>query len=165
MRLDTTSVRNHHTGVCRRSAAICHHPRAVEPDCRRLPNQVELSSCLWGMSACFSMIFLAVVDANYKFVWISVGAIGTASDAQLFNNCELKNLLGQDNLGLPPPSPLPGDDKNTPYFYIADDAFPLRTWMMNPYSRCHLTEEEAIPYGGNCILNTGHQISVHAWLP
>ena len=57
------------------------------------------------------MILLAVFDANYKFVWIGFGANGSASDAQLFNNCELKNLLEQDNLGLPPPSPLPGDDK------------------------------------------------------
>ena len=50
------------------------------------------------------MILLAVDDANYKFVWISVGANGSAFDAQLFNNCELKNLLEQDNLGLPPPA-------------------------------------------------------------
>ncbi|WAR05897.1 HARB1-like protein [Mya arenaria] len=53
-------------------------------------------------------------------------------------------MLEENNLGLPDPDPLPGDDMNTPYFLIGDDAFPLRTWMMKPYSRRNLTNEERI---------------------
>ena len=32
---------------------------------------------------------LALVDAEYKFMWV-VGAKGSLSDAQVFNNSELK---------------------------------------------------------------------------
>jgi len=70
----------------------------------------------------FSVIFMALVDANYKLIWVIVGANGSAS--------ELRIVLEEDNLGLPDADTLPGDERNTPFFLIGDDAFPLRTWML-----------------------------------
>ncbi len=32
---------------------------------------------------------MALVDAHYKFIWIDVGANGSASDAHIFNSSEL----------------------------------------------------------------------------
>ncbi|XP_060582559.1 putative nuclease HARBI1 [Ruditapes philippinarum] len=110
----------------------------------RIKNPKNSGSLFYNYKGFFSIILLALVDANYKFIWVSVGANGSASDAQLFNNTELRTMLEENNLGLPDPDPLPGDDMNTPYFLIGDDAFPLRTWMMKPYSRRNLTNEERI---------------------
>ena len=36
----------------------------------------------------FSMILLALADADYKFIWVSVAEYGTASDCQVFNESE-----------------------------------------------------------------------------
>ena len=36
-----------------------------------------------------SIILLALVDANYKFLWVDVGTNGSSSDAQIFNDCDL----------------------------------------------------------------------------
>ena len=32
----------------------------------------------------FSLVLLALVDADYKFLWVSAGASGSSSDAQTF---------------------------------------------------------------------------------
>ena len=87
---------------------------------------------------------MAVVNTDYTFIWISFGANGSASNGQLFNNCELRTMVEENSLGVPFSDPLPDDDKKTPCFLIGDDALSLRTWMMKPYFRHHLTGEERI---------------------
>ena len=54
----------------------------------------------------FSLVFLAVVDAEYKFLWVNVGASGLSSDTQIFNCSKLKKMTENRTLGLPPPEPL-----------------------------------------------------------
>lgn len=92
----------------------------------------------------FSIIMLALVDADYKFLWVDIGANGACSDCQVFNISELKAKIDDDSIGFPEPEPLPGDDKDMPFFIIGDDAFPLKTWMMKPFSRRSLSRQEAI---------------------
>ena len=33
----------------------------------------------------FPVVLLALVDADYKFLWVNVGASGSSSDAQIFS--------------------------------------------------------------------------------
>jgi len=80
-----------------------------------------------------SLILFALVDADYKFLWVDVGANGATSDAQLFEQCELRQTIEDGSINFPAPDPLPGDDKDMDYFIIGDDAFPLRQWLMKPY--------------------------------
>ena len=54
----------------------------------------------------FSLVLLALVDADYKFLWVNVGASGSSSDAQIFNCSKLKRRIENGTLGLPPPEPL-----------------------------------------------------------
>ena len=89
-------------------------------------------------------ILLAVVDAQYRFLWADVGANGSASDAGVFNNSALRPALEENRLGFPPPEPLRGDDRDMPFFLVGDDAFPLRSWMMKPYSRRGMDHKERI---------------------
>lgn len=92
----------------------------------------------------FSLILLAVVDADYRFLWVDVGANGSTSDCAVFNQTPMKAALEADELGFPRPTALPGDDTPVPYYLIGDDAFPLRTWMMKPFSTRNLSDEERI---------------------
>ncbi|XP_046572623.1 uncharacterized protein LOC124280671 [Haliotis rubra] len=90
----------------------------------------------------FSIVLLALVDANYRFLWVDVGGLGHMSDAQIFNAAESKECKENDNICLPKPEPLPNSDLDMPYFILADDAFALR--QMKPYSRRGLSEAELI---------------------
>ena len=110
----------------------------------RIKKPAGSGSLFYNYKNFFSMVMMAVVDADYKFIWLSVGSYGSSSDGQIFNNSELRPMLEEGTLGFPPPSHLPHADRDTPYFFIGDDAFPLRTWMMKPYSRRHLEHDELI---------------------
>ncbi|XP_041366976.1 putative nuclease HARBI1 [Gigantopelta aegis] len=88
--------------------------------------------------------FMAHVDAEYKFMWIDIGTAGSHSDAQVFNHSELKDAIDNGVIGFPNAAPLPGDDKNVPFFMLGDDAFALRTWMMKPYSTQNLEHDDRI---------------------
>ena len=54
----------------------------------------------------FSVVLLALVDADYKFLWVKVGASGSLSDAQVFNRSKLKRRIENRTMGIPPPEPL-----------------------------------------------------------
>lgn len=91
-----------------------------------------------------SIILMALVDADYKFTWVEVGIHGSAGDAQVFNNGELKEAIEHNSLNFPKADALPNDDQPMPYFIAADDAFALRSWLMKPYSQRHLTDAQRI---------------------
>ena len=90
----------------------------------------------------FSIILLGLVDADYKFLWADVGANGSTSDCAVFNASPLRAALETGDIGFPDAEPLPNDDHNIPYFLVGDDAFPLRNWMMKPFSHRNMTREE-----------------------
>ena len=92
----------------------------------------------------FSLVLLALVDADYKFLWVNAGDSGSSSDAQIFNRSKLKRRIENETLGLPPPETLGSGVPNLHYFLLGDDAFALMSWLVKPYSRRQLTREERI---------------------
>ena len=96
----------------------------------------------------FSIQMLAFVDAEYKFIWIELGGKGHMSDSQIFTDSELFECLEDGSIGLPPSSsscPLPGEtEPDITYFILGDDAFALKSYMMKPYSRRGMTDEQRI---------------------
>lgn len=89
-------------------------------------------------------MLLTLVDSGYKFLWADIGSSGSSSDSGIFNTSALKASLESDDIGFPPAEPLPNDDRDIPYFFIGDDAFALRTWMMKPFAHRNMSDEERI---------------------
>ena len=81
----------------------------------------------------FSVILMALVDAEYRFRWVDIGTEGSCSDAQIFNISELRNKIEDGSVGFPEAEPIEPDGPDIPYFILADDAFALKTWLMKPY--------------------------------
>lgn len=110
--------------------------------CRAPPST---GSQFYNYKGFFSIILLAVVTADYKFLWVDTSGDGSASDAQVYNQSDLRAALeAGDLIGWPAPDPLPHDTEDVPYFLIGDDAFALRPEMMKPYGHRDLTHDERI---------------------
>lgn len=91
-----------------------------------------------------SIVLLALVDANYNFLYVNVGINGRVSDGGVFNACNLAQKLYNKSLDLPEPRALPGRAKKVPYVIVADDAFPLIENVMKPYPQRGLSQESQI---------------------
>lgn len=68
-----------------------------------------------------SIVLMAIVDHDYCFRYINVGSKGSNSDGGIFQNCSVFDALEN---GLLPDG----------YFLVGDDAFPLKLYLMTPYS-------------------------------
>ena len=71
----------------------------------------------------FSVILFAMVDANYKFIYIDVGAAGRAGDAGVFADSALNKALRTNSLDLPDAVALQGISTKISYHIVGDDAF------------------------------------------
>lgn len=81
----------------------------------------------------YSIILLALVDADTKFLYIDVGTNGRANDGSVLRFSTLKKAIDKNSLNLP-----------SDHIIVADDAFPLAPNMMKPFSRRNLSLEERI---------------------
>nr|XP_054934290.1 uncharacterized protein LOC129380069 isoform X2 [Dermacentor andersoni] len=82
----------------------------------------------------FSKSMLALSDANYSFLYVEIGHHGSESDGGIFSRSNLQTKIIDGTLGVPACASL-GKIGDIPYFFVGDEAFPLKTYMMRPYSK------------------------------
>lgn len=66
----------------------------------------------------FSIVKLALVDAQYRFMFVNVWSQGCISDGGVFANSTLKTMLENDSLNLPAARSLSGKILPTPYVFF-----------------------------------------------
>lgn len=112
----------------------------------RLRNPARGGSYYYNYKKYYSMILLGVVDSEYRFLYIDVGTIGSESDGGVFAQTRLRELVESNEAHIPPATQLPGDRNGQPcdYFFVGDDAFALRHYMMKPYPQRFLQKEERV---------------------
>lgn len=88
----------------------------------------------------FSVVLLALVDADYKFVTVDIGAYGKNSDGAIFRDSQLGKSLYDDKLDIPPSKLLPNSNIELPHVIVADEAFPLYKHIMRPYPGTQLRQ-------------------------
>lgn len=82
----------------------------------------------------FSVVLMALVDANYKLLYIDVGCKGRISDGGVFNRSTLCSAIERNSINIPSSKYLPNSQIETPYVIVADDAFALKPYLMKPFS-------------------------------
>ncbi|XP_069832289.1 uncharacterized protein [Dendropsophus ebraccatus] len=109
------------------------HVRIVQP--------AASGSFFYNYENFFSIIFLALVNANYEFVFVGVGRNGRVSDGGVFANSQFAHMLRSNSLSLP------NNDvthANLNFVFVADEAFPLTSHILKPYPQRLLNRERQI---------------------
>ncbi|XP_029345916.1 protein ALP1-like [Acyrthosiphon pisum] len=95
-----------------------------------------------------SLVLMAVVDAECKFIMVDVGGYGKNSDGSIFANSNFGERLREEKLDFPNDKSLPGTEEPMPHVIVGDEAFPLHKNLMRPYPGNALLNNE-----GNKIFN------------
>lgn len=83
----------------------------------------------------FSVVLQGVADDHYRFLFVDVGGYGKQSDGGTFQASDLGMLLEKGELNVPGKRCLPGSNMEVPHVLIADEAYPLREYLMKPFSK------------------------------
>ncbi|KAB0803091.1 hypothetical protein PPYR_00061 [Photinus pyralis] len=100
-------------------------------------------STYYNYKGSHSIVLMALVDADYKFIAINVGSYGRNSDGGIFEKSDIGKMLDQRTLNVPADSPLEPNGSPQPHVIVGDEAFPLKKYLLRPYSKSHLQENEA----------------------
>lgn len=96
----------------------------------------------------YSIVLMAIVDANYKYIMIDVGGYGSNSDGAIFANSDFGQawLQRMGDLPIPEDRPLPLSESNlkVPLVIVADEAFPLKPNILRPYPGLNLSQKKLI---------------------
>lgn len=117
----------------------------------------------------FSIILMAVVDANYKYIAVDVGAYGGNSDGGVFANSNFGHLwlTNSKTLQLPKDRPFPQTNKILPLVLVADEAFPLKENILRPFPGKNLSLRERIfnyrLSRARRVVENAFGITAHTW--
>jgi hypothetical protein len=92
----------------------------------------------------FSIVLLGLVDADYKFIALDIGANGRCSDSGIWENSEVRKAIDDKRVSLPAPQILPNSEYVSPFVIVADSGFGLKNSVMRPYPEKNITKEERI---------------------
>uniref|UniRef100_A0A3P9KWN5 DDE Tnp4 domain-containing protein n=1 Tax=Oryzias latipes TaxID=8090 RepID=A0A3P9KWN5_ORYLA len=90
-------------------------------------------SLYFNYKGTFSVVLLALVDADYRFLVVDVGSYGSNSDGGIFANSGLGKALRDGTLNVPPKSELPGAPElgKVNHVVVADEAFPIFNYRLS----------------------------------
>lgn len=92
----------------------------------------------------YSIVLMAVCDANYKFTMVDVGSTGSENDASILRSSSFGDKILNDKICLPLAKNLPNTNLSLPHFFVGDGIFPLRKNLMKPFAGRQLPLEKQI---------------------
>lgn len=110
----------------------------------RIKKFYKTGSQYYNYKSFFSVVLMACANADGIFLTIDVGEAGRMSDGAVFRSSTLGRLLNKEKLLIPKSTPLPNDDIDFPFYFVADEAFPLQKNLMRPYPQRVLDNDKRI---------------------
>ena len=91
------------------------------------------------------MVLLAVCDADYCFTLFDFGSYGSNNDCGVLSNSLMGEGLETNTFNIPENDQV-DECKFTPlpYVLLGDNIFPLKKWLIKPYSGRKFSEEQKV---------------------
>lgn len=107
----------------------------------RIKKPPNSGSYFYNYKGFCSIVLMAIVNADYQFVYVNVGCNGRVSDGGVIECTGFYTKLLNKSLNLPPNS---ANKANLNFVFVADDAFALHENVLKPYPQRQLTYDQRI---------------------
>lgn len=87
---------------------------------------------------------MAIVNANYEFIYCDIGTCGWVSDGRAIENTTFYNKLLNGNINFPSSKKPEGATNELLYVFFGDEAFALRKDFLKPFSQQELTNKRIL---------------------
>ena len=92
----------------------------------------------------FSIVLMALIYARYRFGAMDIRAYERNSDGGVLSELLMGQNLEEDKFNVLGYKPLLGKNGAMPHVVIADEAFPLKRYILRPYSGTQLVEASKV---------------------
>ena len=76
---------------------------------------------------------LAICDAKYCFTYVDFSQYWSKNDSSVLRSSGLYKAFEENKFNVPAPTEAEGFEDPLPYFFLGDEIFPLKTWLMKPF--------------------------------
>ena len=111
-----------------------HCLRAIDGKHIRIECPKLTGSYYYNYKGFYSIILLVICDSNYCFTLFDLGHYGSNNDSGVLAKSEMGELIETQKIGITQPAKRSMCDCDPlPHFFVGDEIFPLKTWLMRPY--------------------------------
>lgn len=111
----------------------------------RVQNFPEAGAMNFNYKNFYSIVLLAIVDVDYKFIFVDIGAYGKDCDSSVLQSTDFWRRLEKGELQIPEAKPLtPELGVKVPYVFVADNAFPMNEHIVKDFSNRNLSTKQRV---------------------
>jgi hypothetical protein len=111
----------------------------------RIIKRIKSGSRFFNYKHYFSIVLLAICDANYYFTFIDVVLMGKTVIPMSSKRVFFGKKIEKNELGIPQARPLPDtNERFLPHIIVADEAFGISQHVLRPYARKNLNYKKKI---------------------
>ncbi|XP_052747354.1 uncharacterized protein LOC128199910 isoform X1 [Bicyclus anynana] len=128
-----------------RKANFPHCLGAVDGKHIRILKPAKSGSMFFNYKEYYSFVLMAVVDSEYRFIFISVGSFGKECDSSILKDSTFWQKINDGTLNVPKPRPLHENlHEELPFILVGDEGFALTPNLLRPYGGTHLNTDKKI---------------------
>lgn len=111
----------------------------------RIQNFPHAGSMNFNYKKYYSIVLLAVVDVNLRFLFVDIGAYGKDCDSSILQNTEFWKKMVRGELNIPEARPITPEMRlKVPYVFVADSAFAINENILKEFSNNNMSVRQRV---------------------